>query len=171
MNPKKLLPCLPLLAAGLALAAAAFWPAPEGGDPPPPPPPAFPPPPVPAGDVDIDLAVPNRTLVYSQLYDMLFNPETYRGKTVRMKGAYAPVAPAEGTAKRYHACVISDAAACCAQGVEFVPTNATAYPDDFPAAGQPIIVQGTFDTYEEDGHRFCHVRDAHLSFAPAPALE
>lgn len=35
--------------------------------------------------------------------------------------------------------------------------------------GQQIVVQGVFDTYEEDGNRFVHVRDAILSFRRLPA--
>lgn len=54
-----------------------------------------------------------------------------------------------------------------------MPTNAVSYPADFPSDGAPIVVQGVFDTYVEDGNRFAHVRDAILSFrrlpAPAPA--
>ena len=35
--------------------------------------------------------------------------------------------------------------------------------------GQQIVVQGVFDTYEEDGNRFVHGRDAILSFRRLPA--
>lgn len=156
MKTKRLsLLLLPVLA-GLAIAGMT-----------PPPPPA-----APEGPVDVDLTKLNRTMVYSQIFDMMRSPGAYRGKTVRMKGTYATTVP-QGTTNRYHACFISDAAACCAQGVEFVATNALSYPADFPADGAPIVVQGVFDTYEEGGNRFAHVRDAILSFrrlpAPAPA--
>lgn len=61
---------------------------------------------------------------------MVMNPAAYCGKTVRMKGAYVSVLD-DSMSKRYHACFISDAAACCAQGGEFVATNATAYPAEY----------------------------------------
>lgn len=148
-----------LALAGLALAGRT------------PPPPSLPPPP-PEAKVDVDLTKLNRTMVYSQIFDMMRSPGAYRGKLVRMKGTYATTVP-QGTTNRYHACLITDAAACCAQGVEFVPTNAVAYPADFPNEGAPILVQGVFDTYEEDGNRYSHIRDAFLSFSrpAAPAAK
>ena len=127
--------------------------------------PASPPPDAPPsgkGGIDIDLASMNRTMVYSQVFEMLSNPARYRGKTVRMAGTYATFKDSEG-GPRYHACLISDAMACCAQGIEFAPTNAVVYPRDFPATGAPIVVQGVFDTYLERGERFVRVRDALLS--------
>ena len=150
MKTKRILFLLPILA-GLAIA---------GMTPPPPPP-------VPQGTVDIDLTAMNRTMVYSQVFDMMQSPGPYRGKTVRMKGTYATTVP-QGPTNRYHACFISDAMACCAQGIEFVPTNAVSYPADFPSDGAPIVVQGVFDTYVEDGNRFAHVRDALLLFRRLP---
>ncbi len=63
-----------------------------------------------------------------------------------------------------HDCSISDAMACCQQGIEFAPTNAVVWPQDFPAPGARILVQGVFDTYEEKGQRFVHLRNAVLSF-------
>ncbi len=127
--------------------------------------PASPPPDAPPSNkngLDIDLATMNRTMVYSQVFEMLSNPSRYRGKTVRMAGTYATFKGSEG-GPRYHACLISDAMACCAQGIEFAPTNAVVYPRDFPAVGAPIVVQGVFDTYLERGERFVRVRDAMLS--------
>ncbi len=127
--------------------------------------PASPPPGAPPSNkngIDIDLATMNRTMVYSQVFEMLSNPSRYRGKRVRMAGTYATFEDSEG-GKRYHACIISDAMACCAQGIEFAPTNAVVYPRDFPAVGTPIVVQGVFETYKERGERFVHVRNAILS--------
>lgn len=115
----------------------------------------------------LDLTRLNATMLYAQLYDMVLNPEAYCGKTVRMKGAYATVMD-ESTSKRHHACFISDAAACCAQGVEFVATNAPAYPADYPPAGSTITVQGVFDTYMQDGGQYAYIRDAVLISGLSP---
>ena len=42
-----------------------------------------------ADGVDIDLTALSSTMVYSQVYDMLyFSPESYRGKTVKMRGSF-----------------------------------------------------------------------------------
>ncbi len=127
--------------------------------------PATPPPGTPPkakSGFDIDLATMSRTMVYSRVYELVSNPQRYRGKTIRMAGNYATYKDPD-TGIRYHACLITDAMACCAQGVEFAPTNAVVYPRDFPATGQAIVVQGVFDTYRESGENYVRVRDALLT--------
>ncbi len=113
----------------------------------------------PAGKPEIDLTHSNRTMAYSLLIDILLDPLAYRGRTIRMAGLYATAAP-EGEAKRRHACFISDAGACCAQGLEFAPLGRLVHPDDFPPPGSRIQVEGILDTYEEDGRPYAYVRDA-----------
>ena len=72
-----------------------------------------------AGGVDLDLTVMSSTMVYSEVYNITVAPEEYIGNIVRMKGEFATqVDPESG--KRYFACIIKDATACCAQGIEFV---------------------------------------------------
>ena len=115
------------------------------------------------GKVDIDLTKMNAPMVYARVFDMMQNPRGYAGKSVRMRGSYSTVFD-PATSNRYHACFISDAAACCAQGVEFSPTNCTVYPADFPSEGAPILVQGVFETYLEDGNEFSRVANAVLAF-------
>ncbi len=70
----------------------------------------------------------------------------------------------EETEKTYYACFISDAAACCQQGVEFDPGEELRSwdPKDFPKQGDEITVVGVYDTYEEDGYKYCTLRDAVL---------
>ena len=81
---------------------------------------------IPSSGVDIDLTALSSTMVYSQVYDMLYlSQESYRGKTVKMRGSFEayqwvdkdgqPVKDKVSTA-----CVVADATACCAEGIEFV---------------------------------------------------
>ncbi len=49
---------------------------------------------------------------------MVTYPDMYIGKTVKMKGIYARFSD-EATGENYNACIIQDATACCAQGIEF----------------------------------------------------
>ena len=60
----------------------------------------------------------------------------------------------------YYACLIKDAMACCAQGLEFIPAGDCVYPDDFPPALTEINVTGTFNTLEDDGETYCALTDA-----------
>ena len=111
--------------------------------------------------VDVDLTVLSSTMVYSEVYNMMYYPENYIGKTVKMKGMYAGYHD-ESTDKYYHACIIQDATACCAQGIEFEPTDDYRYPDDYPAEGQEVCVTGVFDTYKEGENIYCTLRNARL---------
>jgi hypothetical protein len=69
----------------------------------------------------------------------------------------------EPAAKHYHYCIIQDALACCAQGIEFIWRNGShVYPDEYPEENAKIVVQGTFETYREDGdgNLYCRLKDA-----------
>lgn len=122
-----------------------------------------------AGKVDVDLTVLSSTMVYSEVYNMLyFYPEDYYGKTAKMTGQFnvyqwvdesgvvadMPVA---------YACIISDATACCAEGMEFVLKDDLAYPDDYPELGAEITVIGEFQPYEENGVTWYHLVNARLA--------
>ena len=100
------------------------------------------------GNVDIDLTQLSSTVVYSEVYNMVTNPDEITGKTIRMQGYFATYHDPE-TDKYYFACIIPDATACCAQGIEFILEGDYKYPDDYPVEGQIITVAGIFDTYAE----------------------
>ena len=102
----------------------------------------------PGDTVDVDLTALSSTLVYSEVYNMMVAPDDYIGKTVRMAGPFSYFHD-PNTDKYYFACIIQDATACCAQGLEFVPEDERKFPDDYPEVGGPIQVAGTFDTYYE----------------------
>ncbi|MCR4763894.1 MAG: hypothetical protein K5696_10230 [Lachnospiraceae bacterium] len=110
---------------------------------------------------DVDLTALSSTMVYSEVYNMMTHPEDYIGKTVKMSGAYS-IYHDESTDKYYHACIISDATACCSQGIEFELTEDYTYPDDYPEEGGQICVSGTFDTYREGEYKYCTLRDAKI---------
>ncbi len=80
-----------------------------------------------------------------------------------------PLAPAihvpphyQATGKHYYACIIMDATACCAKGIEFILTDDYKYPEDYPSEGDDITVEGIFDTYEELDGMYCTLKDAAL---------
>lgn len=111
--------------------------------------------------VDLDLTTMSSTLVYSEVYNMMCVPEEYQGRTIKMKGPFE-VYVDEATGKYYYACIIQDATACCAQGLEFEPVDLKVYPDDFPEIGTEICVVGEFDTYMEGEYMYCTLRNAKL---------
>ena len=110
-------------------------------------------------DVDVDLTALSSTMVYSEVYNMMTAPDGYLGKTVKMEGQLAMYHD-DATGKNYFACIISDATACCSQGIEFELTDEYTYPDDYPEVGEEICVTGTFDTYVEGEYQYCTLRNA-----------
>ncbi len=111
------------------------------------------------GSVDVDLSALSSTMIYAQVNDMIMEPGNYMGQTVKMNGTFA-VYQDESTGNNYYACIIKDATACCAQGIEFELEGEPSYPADYPEEGAEITVVGTFDTYEEGGMEYCTLRNA-----------
>lgn len=109
----------------------------------------------------IDLTLMSGTMVYSQVYNMVFYPENFIGTRVKMEGLYSEYMDM-ATGNRYFGCIIMDATACCAQGIEFNPTDEYKYPDDYPEDGDHVTVEGVFDVYEEDGAQYCTLRNARI---------
>ena len=113
------------------------------------------------GTVDIDLTKLESNLVYAQVYSMMSKPDECIGKKIRAKGSFNQTYYKE-TKMRYFSVMISDAAACCAQGLEFELAGKHEYPKDYPKPGSEITVEGTFNTYLEDGTLYAHLENARL---------
>lgn len=105
--------------------------------------------------VDVDLTKLSTTMVYSELANMMNDPSSYEGKTVKMQGQFMLTENTE-TGQQYYNVTVMDATACCQQGIEFIWTGHT-YPDDYPAVNSTIEVTGVFETYDEDGMTYCHL--------------
>ena len=93
-----------------------------------------------ADGVEVDLTVLSSTMVYSEVYNMLYNdPAHYLGKTVKARGEFSIYQlVTDGVLQPdpvSYACIISDAAACCAEGMEFVLEGDLTYPDGSNAIG------------------------------------
>ena len=114
-----------------------------------------------SADVDVDLAGMSSTVVYSEVFNMMMDPEPYVGKSIRMDGTLNIYHSQDGETT-YFACLIADATECCAQGIEFVWEGEHDYPDDYPPEDSEIEVCGVFNSYEEHGQTFYHVTDATL---------
>ena len=121
-----------------------------------------------AGGIDVDLTKLSSTMVYSEVYNMMYSPDDYVGKTVKMEGQFAIYQATDENGalipdQIYFACVIADATACCSQGLEFVLAGEKTYPDDYPELGSEINVTGVFQLYDENGTTYCHLVDAEMA--------
>lgn len=112
--------------------------------------------------LDVDLTTLSSTMVYSEVYNMMYEPDRYVGKRIKMDGQFA-VYEDPNTGAVYTACIIMDATACCSQGLEFVLAGEKTYPDDYPELGSEIIVTGIFQLYDENGTTYCHLVDAEMA--------
>lgn len=110
---------------------------------------------------DIDLTTLGSNMMYGQVFDMMNDPDKYMDKTVRVTGNFNYYQDPAG--KQYFAVFIPDAAACCAQGMEFILADTSAvYPDDYPEDGELITVTGNFSYYTEYTLNYCQLLDAQI---------
>lgn len=93
--------------------------------------------------IDYDLSEMNSNMVYSQVFNMMIEPEIYDDKVIKMRGNFAvyPNSPTANGGTSY-AVIISDALACCQQGIEFKWD----FGDKLPKEGDIITVTGVYVT-------------------------
>lgn len=116
--------------------------------------------------IDVDLTAMSSTMVFAKVYDMLVQPESYVGKTIKMQGQYAAFYD-ETAETYYHAVIIADATACCSQGLEFVWKGEHTYPDDYPEEYSEIEVTGVFQPIEEGEYTFYYIEtDGYTPVSP-----
>lgn len=115
-------------------------------------------------DIDVDLTTMNATMVYSQVYNMVYEaPASYVNKIVKMRGPFIPL---ESTDPNYcyPAILIQDATACCGNGVEFllygVPRCTMEGGNGYPLYNEEATIVGRFETYLEYGDVYVHLVDA-----------
>ena len=110
--------------------------------------------------VDIDLSSMSSSLVYSEVLNMMTTPTDYIGKTVKMTGTLVSMVD-EVDNNTYLACIIQDATACCAQGIEFQPLEKD-LEDSNLYDNQEITVVGTFDEYQIEDNTYYTLKDARI---------
>ena len=112
--------------------------------------------------IDIDLTRMSGTMVYAQVNQLVSYPGKYVGKHIKMKGVFSSYYDEE-LERRFYGCVISDALACCSQGLAFELTKPRKFPDEYPDEGDDIVIEGDFD-YEKDegGGVFAIIRNAEM---------
>lgn len=94
-------------------------------------------------DIEYDLTEMNSDMIYATVFMVVQDPESYAGKTFKIYGNSYTFPTTEGKSMT-HYCLIKDALACCAQGLEFISSKSDEkYPDD----GDEIVVTGTLESY------------------------
>ena len=101
-------------------------------------------------EINLDLTKQSSTVVYSQVFNMMLEPESFVGKKIRLNGIATALHDEEEN-KDYFACIVMDATACCAQGIEFELPPDMQNPEFYPKDGEEIVVTGVFEMYETHG--------------------
>ena len=106
-----------------------------------------------AEDSLTDLTALSRTMQYSQVSQMLYEPELYLGQVLQICGKYY---------KGDHEAIIRvlDEQACCAAEILMFPADASTFEgvENF----SEITVKGVFSTYHSGGVDFCCLNQTEL---------
>lgn len=107
----------------------------------------------------VDLRNLNGNIIYAEIYNMMMYPDEYLGKTIKVKGQYYGEENPDDK-KYYHFVFISDAQACCQQGLEFICDGALKVPDDYPNLEQGIEISGVWSKYKDGENTFYRLKSA-----------
>lgn len=67
--------------------------------------------------LDFDLTKMGANMVYAQVFNMMLEPEQFKGKVFKIRGNFTEFTSPDGNPG--YAVIIADALACCQQGIEF----------------------------------------------------
>ncbi len=114
------------------------------------------------GQVDYDLSSMGPDMVYATIYQMMIDPKSYVGKSFKVTGNYYSSYSKEND-QYYHFCMVKDAAACCAQGLELLwaDDNMNKH-ENCPDEEALVTVEGVFETYEEGQNTYGRLKDVRL---------
>jgi hypothetical protein len=114
------------------------------------------------GEVDYDLTVMGADMVYATVYQMMIDPKSYIGKSFKIRGNYYS-SYSKDKDVYYHFCMIKDAAACCAQGLELLWADEKMNRhENCPEEDALVTVEGVFETYEEGPNTYGRIKDAKI---------
>ena len=109
---------------------------------------------------DVDLTGLSSDLMLSEMTNIMANADENIGKRIRTAG----ILQAFQYNDRYiFSIFLGGASSCCGVTVEFNRAGDYIYPDDYPALGTVVFIEGVLDRYEENGLTYCWLNDAVMS--------
>ena len=115
-----------------------------------------------AKSIDIDLTIMSSTMVYAEIFNIIRNPNAYKGKVIKMSGPY-DVSYYEKDKSYNHFVIIEDETACCREGLQFVWNGEHIYPDDYPEQNEKIEVIGKIGINTDNGRTYFYLAVDNLS--------
>lgn len=114
------------------------------------------------GKIDYDLSSMGPDLVYATIYQMMMDPKSYVGKSFKVTGSYYSSYSKDNN-QYYHFCMVKDAAACCAQGLELLwADDSMNKHENCPAEEATVTIEGVFETYEDGQNTYGRLKDVKL---------
>ena len=110
----------------------------------------------------IDLTVLSSTVLSAEINNIMTNPGSYIGKTIRVRGSYS-VTFDQQAGGYLHFVITKDGDECCREGFEFILAGDHVFPDGYPEIGAGIEVAGVFERYSENGLTYYRLADGELS--------
>lgn len=107
-----------------------------------------------SNDVDLDLTSFSPNMLYAEVFHITSTPEDFIGKTIKICGQFGCFNELDQNGvpipnRHIFVCIISDAMACCATGIEFIPTEEIRSAN-LPNEGALITVTGVCDITMDD---------------------
>ncbi|MBR0385045.1 MAG: hypothetical protein IJI05_00690 [Erysipelotrichaceae bacterium] len=108
-------------------------------------------------DIDLDLTNMTSNMIFATVSNMMATPDNFADKVVRFSGYFLQSRDASSD-KVYNCCIVPDALACCAEGLEFVLLDGYSYPEE----GQDIMITGVFRVYYNESFSYCVIENAEI---------
>ncbi len=100
--------------------------------------------------LDIDLTKMSATMIYSQIFNMIIEPEVFEGNIIKVAGKFTEISDSE-TSQISYAVLIPDATACCQQGLELRWEGRSELSGECPELDSEIVVTGKYTVmYDEN---------------------
>ncbi len=87
---------------------------------------------------DLDLTKMSATMIYSNVFNMMLDPDSFAGKRIKCSGWFASMKGPRD--EEVYSVIVPDATKCCQQGLGFM----FKFEDGLPQINQNITVTGTF---------------------------
>ncbi len=105
--------------------------------------------------VDIDLTVMSSIMIYSEVYNIVVDPDSYVGKSIKLQGFFQTYENPQLQKNNYFV-IVPDATACCEQGLEILVGDGST-PYEYPKELSTVEIKGVFEKYEEADNTFYRI--------------
>ncbi len=111
--------------------------------------------------IHYDISKMNETMAFSMLFQINMNPDFFLGTTIKISGRFFR-GYSDFSDRYYNYAMITDAAGCCQDGLEFLLTGKENIPENYPSQDEEITVIGQLELLEIDGYSYPYLQVAEI---------